>query len=103
MSTCPAARPAPRRCSKASCCSRNASSTRTWPSAGEEIRLSSADNEGQTPEDEPPTAAGPPPAGAPPAEPAAEAPAAEPEAAAEPEPEPDPVRQPMLDALQREL
>ena len=33
-STCPAARRGPRRCSRASCCSRSASRTRTWPSAG---------------------------------------------------------------------
>ena len=42
-STCPAARPGPRRCSRASCCCRSASRTRTWPSAGRVSRLSSTD------------------------------------------------------------
>ena len=36
-----AARPGPRRCSRASCCCRSASRTRTWPSAGRENPLSS--------------------------------------------------------------
>ena len=38
-----AARRGPRRCSRASCCCRSASRTRTWPSAGGVIRLSSAE------------------------------------------------------------
>src|SRR3954451_12455254 len=41
--TSPAARPGPRRCSKASSCCRSASSTRIPPSAGRVIPLSSAE------------------------------------------------------------
>src|SRR5438477_5870635 len=47
MSTFPDARPDLRPCSRASCCSSSASRTKTWPSAGEEIPLSSAETEEQ--------------------------------------------------------
>src|SRR5438874_8505926 len=47
MSTSPGARPAPRRCSKASSSSSSASRPRTWPSVGEGTPLSSADTEEQ--------------------------------------------------------
>src|SRR6266513_497812 len=42
MSTSPGARPAPRRCSKASSSSSSASRPRTWPSVGDGTPLSSA-------------------------------------------------------------
>jgi NADH-quinone oxidoreductase subunit C len=74
--------------------------------------LSSADNEGQAPED-PTTTSVEPPAGATPAEQEAsltpeaavpgQAQTPADEVAAEPEPEPDPVRQPLLDSLRAEL
>ena len=48
-STSPAARRGPRRCSRASCCCRSASTTRTWPSAGRVSRLSSADTTDRPP------------------------------------------------------
>src|SRR2546421_2482820 len=47
MSTSPGARPAPRRCSRASSSSSSASRPRTWPSVGEGTPLSSADTEEQ--------------------------------------------------------
>src|SRR5262249_18741794 len=39
MCTCRAARPVPRRCSRASCCSRSGSSGKTWLTSGAESPL----------------------------------------------------------------
>src|SRR6185436_6552198 len=51
MCMCRVAHPVPRRSSKASCCCRSASRTRTWPSAGRENPLSSGDSTTVAPAD----------------------------------------------------
>src|SRR5581483_4885611 len=84
-STCPAARPGPRPCWRASSCCRSGSSTRTWRRAGEVTPLSSADSGGTEPQAED-------------QQPAEGTEAAEPEA-----PAVDEVRQPLLDSLKAEL